>query len=85
VTNVELGTSGEGKRECVGLRIQMKLDTDLARVGDLIGELDGFDVVLVAPIVNLQKKQAERGAGRGLDEERGHSLYPLSWVEGQRY
>jgi hypothetical protein len=52
----------------------MKLDTDLARVNELIGKLDGLDVVLVAPIGNLQKEQTKRGAWRGLDKERGHSL-----------
>jgi hypothetical protein len=39
---------------------------------ELIGELDGFDLVGATPISNLQDKQVERGTGRGLEAECGH-------------
>ena len=41
-----------------------------APASELIGELNGFEVVGVTPISNLQDKQIERGAGRGFDAKR---------------
>jgi hypothetical protein len=51
----------------------MTLNAELrAPASELIGELDGFDLVGATPISNLQDKQVERGAGRGLEAECGH-------------
>jgi hypothetical protein len=43
-----------------------------APASELISELDGFDLVGATPISNLQDKQVERRAGRGLEAKCGH-------------